>query len=202
MPALIQAVVRLDVGARPLNSGVISPCQWSEHLVCTAPVEEWVHSLAPFPRRVEVGGCPGSEVSPVMVNRLSQGMPPRKARRPHLKVVDKVPSEQGAPRSTLAWSRSSTAASGHLVHVETSCRSGQNWLSAVAPLRQWSQYRAMHLGKDLVDLATRASWRAFTHQESGCVAVARCVDITGRCSGTGIRGAHHMNLRPPAELRR
>jgi hypothetical protein len=26
--------------------------------------------------------------------------------------------------------------------------------------------------------------------------------ITGRCSGTGIRGAHFMRLRPPAELRR
>jgi hypothetical protein len=29
-----------------------------------------------------------------------------------------------------------------------------------------------------------------------------CEHITGRCSGTGIRGAHLMRLRPPAELRR
>jgi hypothetical protein len=87
--------VRLGLGARPLNSGVISPCLFSEHLVCTALVEKWVHGSAPFPRRVEVGGCPGSEVPPVMVNRLLQGMPPRKARRPHLKVVDKVPTDQG-----------------------------------------------------------------------------------------------------------
>jgi hypothetical protein len=56
-------------------------------------------------------------------------------------------------------------------------------LSEVAPLRQWSHDRAMHLWKVLVDRATCASWPAFTHQESACVAASRCGDIPGRCNG-------------------
>ena len=75
-------------------------------------------------------------------------------------------------------------------------------LIAVAPLRQWSHDPAMHLGKDPVDLASRASWHMIAQSESACVAALRHGDITGRFSGTGTRGAHLMPLRPPAELRR
>jgi hypothetical protein len=75
-------------------------------------------------------------------------------------------------------------------------------LIVVAPLRQWSHDRAMHLGKDPVDQARHSSWRPWAQQESGCIAALRHGDITGRCSGTGTRGAHLTRQRPPAELRR
>jgi hypothetical protein len=54
-----------------------------------------------FPRRVEVGGCPGTGLSPFMVKRVSHGMPPHTGCRSHRSVVDKVQTDQGnalAPR--------------------------------------------------------------------------------------------------------
>jgi hypothetical protein len=137
-----------------------------------------------------------------MPNLLSLGMPPRTGRKPHRGVVDKLQTEQGSAR--VRSRRVKVIGCGG--RASWLCRSLLAFmpgkLCGVAPLRQWSHDCAMHLGKDLVVWATRASLQAFPHQESACIAASRCGDITGRCSGTGTRGAHLQRLRPPAELRR
>jgi hypothetical protein len=113
----------------------------------------------------------------------------------------KCQPNRARPCSTLAWSRSSTAASGHLVHLETSCRSCGN-PHLVAPLRQWTHDRAMHLGATPVVHPKLAMKDSSRNPNPPSLRRSLGEHITGRCSGTGIRGAHLMRLRPPAELRR
>jgi hypothetical protein len=70
-------------------------------------------------------------------------------------------------------------------------------LIAVAPQRRWSHDRAMHLGKEPVDRATRASWPATSQPELSFFAASRSVDITSRCNGRE-RIVHTSSLRRPA----
>jgi hypothetical protein len=154
-----------------------------------------------FTRRVEVA------VSSVLISRWASqnwscSLPPRTGWRSLF--------ENGCRSSACRagqWSPGH-AGKGHLrrgncaVTLEGPRRSCLDRLIVVAPLRQWSHDRAMHVATSPVDPATRASWRAFPQQESVSLEAPRPGDITGRCSGTGIRGAHFTRLRPPAELRR
>ena len=80
------------------------------------------------------------------VNLVSQGMPPRIARKAHQWVVDKVPSVWGAPRFNVGEVQAIYSGG------RASCSRGAlppvmpERLRGVAPLRQWSHDRAMHLG--------------------------------------------------------
>jgi hypothetical protein len=97
---------------------------------------------------------------------------------------------------------------------KSSNKSGK--LSRVAPLRQWSQYRAMHLGTRHVVQTAPSRHERVTHQESGDIdpSIVRTYNIS--LQRTGIDKVHAPNCssgfwnsvhapqvrRPAAELGR
>jgi hypothetical protein len=66
-------------------------------------------------------------------------------------------------------------------------------LSCIAPLRQWSQYRAMHLGTRHFVQPAPARHERMTHRESGDVdpSVVRTYNIS--LQRTGIDKVHALN---------